>query len=1158
MDGDRKIAERISKDAAVMITTLYVQEANISDLWRLDVVGISEPIEKASRFVREERTREFLKETAKLNDEGRYEVRLPWTEDHAPVSSNYNTARLRLKKCIERLTSQYLLKAYDEVFKQWLTEGIIERVPDGEVDKLGHYLPHRPVVKMHSTTKIRPVFDASACNKGYPSLNQCLEKGPNLIELVPSALNKFREGEIGVVSDIKKAFLQIVISKADRDYLRFFWIVNNEIVIFRHRRVVFGLTCSPFLLAAIIELHLSNVDENPELIGKLKGSFYVDNCVTSVNSEDELRMFREEATSAMASGGFDLRGWESSGDMSENETTLVLGVLWNKERDTIAINPAILRDNYPEVVTKREILSTTHKVFDLIGFTCPASLLPKLLLKELWTEKIDWDTEISNSRRDRFLNWLKELPMLNTIEISRRLGRGDLTLHTFCDASASAYAAVVFARIENLETRAIEVKLLSARSRISPEKATIPRLELMAATIAVRLTDAVVKSLTRKIVKSTFWSDSTTVLAWIKRDMQWGTFVWNRVKEIRSLSAENDWKYVPGVLNPADLPSRGCNPSQLAVSEWWLGPKWLYESESNWPAGEHKFKEEEIKSEIKKSSLTHLINTGDREFKVGEFFSSYSRLIRFLAWVNRFLANCREQKNRTTPKITKVAYLTKEEKNKVRLTFNELRTAEIKLLKHLQDHMFTTVTKNKLSFFKIMKNRDGLYVLKTKIFNRIDASSFLCPILLDNNNDVIYMLVRETHEDMGHAGMQIIMGHLREKFWIISHRKTIKSVISNCVTCKRQKVKRMECEAPPLPPDRVRNAAIFETVGIDYAGPLILKGGGKGWICIFTCAIYRAVHLELASTLATQGFLECLRRFIARRGRPSSIYCDNGTNFMSASNMLRKLDWEKITKNSSISQIEWYFNPPAAPWWGGWWERLIGILKSLLRKILGKASLSYESLYTVLCDTEAIINSHPLTYISEDPNDLKPLSPSMFLQEIRECGVSDCDMLYRKKLCKKFIHRQKILEDLRKRFRTEYLGHLLLKNGKREMRKVKVGDVVLVGDDIHRRIDWPLARVIEAVPGRDGNERVFVLKTKNGIFKIPIQRIYPLELSTEESGFTKSLYERATSEQLNDKKDKDNFKNEGEPVDCEEVECDSNVVTTRSGRRSRKPERFKY
>lgn len=159
-----------------------------------------------------------------------------------------------------------------------------------------------------------------------------------------------------------------------------------------------------------------------------------------------------------------------------------------------------------------------------------------------------------------------------------------------------------------------------------------------------------------------------------------------------------------------------------------------------------------------------------------------------------------------------------------------------------------------------------------------------------------------------------------------------------------------------------------------------MRSWGKGWICIFTCAVYQAVHFELASILSTQGFIECLRRFIARHGRPCTIYSDNGTNFTDAANALSKLDWERIAKHSSALQIEWYFNPPAAPWWSGWWERLIGILKTLLRKI-GKASLSYESLNTILCDAEAIINTRPLTYISEDPENLKPLSLSVFLIE---------------------------------------------------------------------------------------------------------------------------------------------------------------------------------
>lgn len=111
------------------------------------------------------------------------------------------------------------------------------------------------------------------------------------------------------------------------------------------------------------------------------------------------------------------------------------------------------------------------------------------------------------------------------------LGKENLTLHTFSDASGSAYATAVFARTEY--ENEINVRLLSARSRIAPERATIPRLELMAAMIAVRLTLETAKSLTRKISRVTYWSDSTTVLVWIKRDTQWGTYVWNRIKKIR-------------------------------------------------------------------------------------------------------------------------------------------------------------------------------------------------------------------------------------------------------------------------------------------------------------------------------------------------------------------------------------------------------------------------------------------------------------------------------------------------------------------------------------------------------------------------------------------------------------------------------------------------
>ncbi|GFW17202.1 integrase catalytic domain-containing protein [Trichonephila clavipes] len=125
--------------------------------------------------------------------------------------------------------------------------------------------------------------------------------------------------------------------------------------------------------------------------------------------------------------------------------------------------------------------------------------------------------------------------------------------------------------------------------------------------------------------------------------------------------------------------------------------------------------------------------------------------------------------------------------------------------------------------------------------------------------------------------------------------------------------------------------------------------------------------------------IQSWKRFIARRGRPRIIYCDNGTNFRGAFNDLAKLDWHKISRETSTQKIVWKFIPPTAAWWGGWWERLVRIIKELLRRSLGKSILSYEELSTVICDCKSLINSRPLTYISENPQELTPFTPAMFL-----------------------------------------------------------------------------------------------------------------------------------------------------------------------------------
>ncbi|XP_043479022.1 uncharacterized protein LOC122509221 [Leptopilina heterotoma] len=1174
-------AQNENDTPVAMITTMLSQEVDLTELWKLEILGITDPSEKVNKTERDIIAKNFVRETAKVTKEGRYEFKLPWREDHLLLPDNLEIAQRRLKFTVQKLKKQGFLADYGEVLKSWLDEGIIEEVMEKEIDCECHYLPHRPVFKENSTTVIRPVFDASAYEVGHPSLNQCLETGPNMIELVPDSINRFREGEIGVVSDIKRAFLQIGINENDRDFLRFLWMVGDKVTVYRHCRVVFGLSCSPFLLAAAIELLLekalieasesNGLSWSENSVKKLKKSFYADNCVTSVNSVDELHKFIHEGTKILSSGGFDLRLWEYSGDNSEKITTLVLGILWNKQRDSISINPASIITEIPQVITKRSILSMTHGIYDPIGFTCPITLPPKTLLAQLWAEKVDWDSRIDEKREHEFCQWAKELSSLKEIEFPRKLPEGKLTIHAFGDASGIAYAAVVFVRIES--ENMITVLLVSARSRIAPKKTTIPRLELLAASITARLADSVAKSFTREVEKITFWSDSTTVLAWLNRDGNWGTFVHNRVKEIRKLTNIENWKYVPGENNPADLPSRGCNPLQLVASKWWLGPEWLKKPENDWPSAREKINEVEVEREVKKSATVNMVNHESNEININSIFSSYTKLIRFIAWVRRFLLNrkliLQEQKTKQngafSEQNTKVKnYSSEEDRKNLYLTLSELREAENNLLRHLQKSMFQDTNKNKLSSFKTFVNKDGLYVVKTKILNRKDGALFLSPILLDKH-EIITLLVRETHERIGHSGTQIVMNVLREKFWIISLRQIIRSVIAKCVICKKQKVKHMECDSPPLPENRVRDAAIFEVTGIDFAGPVFIKGGGKCWICVFTCAIYRAVHFELTSSLSVEGFVECLRRFIARRGRPQYIYSDNGTNFVGTANALEGLDWPRIIKKTEIFQIKWRFNPPAAPWWGGWWERLIGILKTILRKVLGKACLSYENLMTSLCDAESIINSRPLTYVSENSDDLIPLSPMLFLQEIKQSGTPDLDMLYAEKLNKKLTYRKKIFDDLRTRFRQEYLSQLLLKNGKKENRNVKINDIVLIGNDFQKRLDWPLARIVDFIKGRDGQIRTCILKTKSGIIKRPIQRLYPLEIHQDNEENAKNLNEKIKNKNRNLSENIVNT-NKRECQTTNTVKCvrekicldKDTQVKTKSGRISKIPDRLMY
>ena len=341
--------------------------------------------------------------------------------------------------------------------------------------------------------------------------------------------------------------------------------------------------------------------------------------------------------------------------------------------------------------------------------------------------------------------------------------------------------------------------------------------------------------------------------------------------------------------------------------------------------------------------------------------------------------------------------------------------------------------------------------------------------------------------------------------WIPRLRRLVNAVRSDCWGCKRfQAIAAKTPKAGYLPTNRTTGQTPFEVVGIDFAGPIRykkVKHESKSYLVIFACSLSRAVHLELLPNLNTETFIPCLKRFIARRGRPRVIYSDNGGTFIKAAKWLSKVRKDELFQGQlEDSSIKWIFNLSRAPWWGGQFERLIGVVKNAMRKVIGKGILSWNELSEVLLDVEIQVNRRPLSYLEEDV-ELPVLTPASFLfqrttklPEIQPYHEEEKDL--RKRL--KFLKNCK--DQLWNRWRREYLRalreRLVMINGTNGF-QVSKGDVVVVQTDEKNRGCWPLAMVIDTYPGKDGVTRAVRIKMPKGEIERPVQHLYPLELACD-------------------------------------------------------------
>ncbi len=302
-----------------------------------------------------------------------------------------------------------------------------------------------------------------------------------------------------------------------------------------------------------------------------------------------------------------------------------------------------------------------------------------------------------------------------------------------------------------------------------------------------------------------------------------------------------------------------------------------------------------------------------------------------------------------------------------------------------------------------------------------------------------------------------------------------------------------------LPEDRLLpDKPPFTNVGVDYFGPFDVKQGRstvKRYGVLFTCLTIRAVHIEVADSLDTDSCINALRRFISRRGQVSVMRSDNGTNFVGAERELREalsnLNHSKIENAMLQKGIKWVFNSPAASHQGGVWERQIRTVRRILSALLKEQSTNEDSLHTVMCEVESIINNRPITSASDNPNDLEPLTPNHLLLLKTQPDLPPGLFKKEDQFARKRWKQVQYLADLFwSRWTHEYLP-ILQERSKwvRPKRNFEPGDVVLVVDRSSPRNSWIMGRVIETFPDSSGAVRRVKLQTKTNKLERPVNKL---------------------------------------------------------------------
>ncbi|XP_049880427.1 uncharacterized protein LOC126376924 [Pectinophora gossypiella] len=1077
--------------------------------FKIDALGVSH---KPLVGVANQRARDIVQKTMKKID-GAYEVGLPWRRDDVTMPPSYDAAFRRLRSIERKMdASPDFAKQYTAQMENLLNKGYAAPCDGHErASTVSWFLPHFAVQNPNKPGKLRLVFDAAARSHGV-CLNDELLEGPDLLLSLQGIVFRFRERPVAVTADIQEMFLRVKIRPEDQPAQQFLWRGNdreNPPRCFKMTSMIFGAASSPFMAHSVRDHNAhAHAHTHPRALEAITHSHYMDDFVASYEDIEEGRRTISEVIEVHADAGFTLRGWNSNykGVLDEVPVELratqptqlggeghaehkILGLYWNAGRDELGFNTSLNR--VPDEVrtrsrapTKREALSAVMSIYDPLGPLSHYTIRAKIILQGLWRLKLPWDEPIPEEEAEQFMSWLAQLEEIARLRLPRCYGLKNhqrIELHIFCDASEQAYATVAYWRIVRCDG-SIGVTLVGAKSKVVPQRTqTIPRLELQAAVIGVRLADTLKKEHRIKIDSVTYWTDSATVIHWVRNDARRYTpFVAHRLSEIAELTEKDEWRWLPTTHNVADDATR-CHGTTISVNDrWFQGPDFLYESPEHWPA--------EQSSHIEEEDVLH---TGTRDGQKEDWlpdpgrFSKYETLIRAAARVLAFIDMCRKK-----TKNLEVEHLERAERALLQRAQRESFGAEIERIQAGR-----SIPKTSRLYKLDPELQDGILRVRGRIGAATVPEHMKRPIILDGRHHLTKLLVLREHCAAGHANRERVTNDLRQRYWIVHLRPTVRAVEHACALCKVRRAMPRSPATGNLPQARLEPYhRPFTNCGVDYFGPMMVKIGRrreKRWGALFTCLTTRAIHVELAASLSTDSALMALRRMAARRGWPRVIYSDNATNFRGADHELKAAyrEWAPaLQQEGMLHRTEWRFIPPGAPNQGGAWERMVRSVKVALGAVLKEKAPPEEVLQTLLTEVEFSVNARPLTHVSVDPNDPEALTPNHFLLggSMGLPTTGPCDEADRRA----WRASQALADHFWQRWLKEYLPTLVPRGEPTNNDAgLKEGDIVVVVDSTLPRNVWPMGEVIRTFSGPDGGIRVADVRTKTGIFRRPTRKL---------------------------------------------------------------------